>query len=123
MELRRAEILEKIFEWLPNSAGFITKIQPILISKDSNGKFNPTTLLNRFAYTIVDQQRNVESIVIPIWNTMLYYGMNQNFLTKSTYASEFISSIFQAFGHQQYHTKKQIKLIDKKLASRTDAFL
>ncbi len=123
MEIRRAEILDKIFDWLPNSEGFITKIKPILISKDSKGDFNPIALLNRFAYTIVDQQRDVESIIIPIWNTMLYYGMNQDFLTDSTYASEFVSSIFQAFGHQQYHTKKQIKLQGKRMGSRTDAFL
>ncbi len=123
MELRCSEILEKIFEWIPNSEGYETKIKPILISRDSIGEFNHIALLNRFAYTIVDQQRDVNTVVIPLWNTLLYYGMNGEFICESPYAPLFISSIFQAYGHQQYHTKEDLKIQKKSGASRTDAFL
>lgn len=123
MEIRRSEILRGIFNWIPKSEGFETKIRPILISRDSNGKFDQIEMLNRFAYTIVDQQRDVESVVIPLWNALLYYGMNLTFLCESSYASEFVSSIFQAYGHQQYHTKEDLKIQGKSGASRTDAFL
>jgi len=123
MEIRRSEILRGIFNWIPKSEGFETKIRPILISRDSNGKFDQIEMLNRFAYTIVDQQRDVESVVIPLWNALLYYGMNRTFLCESSYASEFVSSIFQAYGHQQYHTKVDLELQGSSGASRTDAFL
>ena len=123
MELRCSEILEKIFEWIPNSEGYETKIKPILISRDSIGEFNHIALLNRFAYTIVDQQRDVNTVVIPLWNTLLYYGMNREFICESPYAPLVISSIFQAYGHQQYHTKEDLKIQKKSGASRTDAFL
>ncbi len=123
MEFNLSELLNLIFGWIPNSHGFETKIEPILIKNIFDANFNKLTLLNRFAYTIVDQQRDVESVIIPLWNTMLYYGMNGNFLLKSPLATEFISSCFQAFGHQQYHTKKELDLQGKSLGSRTDAFL
>lgn len=118
-----AKILNILFEWIPNSPGFETKIKPILISKDSNGHFNENALLNRFAYTIVDQQRDVESIIIPLWNALLYYGMNYDFLLNSEYASQFISSMFQAYGHQQYHIKEELKIQNKKIGSRTEALM
>ena len=43
-------------------------IEPIILNleKDDNDKF-----INRFAYTIIDQRRDVENIVIPIWISFL----------------------------------------------------
>ncbi len=123
MKMNVAEILEQIFCWIPNSQGYRTKIAPILIKKEMDGSFDSKKMLNRFAYTIIDQQRNVDTVIIPIWNTMLYYGMNYEFLIKSEYAHEFVSTILQAYGHQQYHTKEQIKLTGKSFSSRTDAFI
>ena len=123
MEIRRIEIIKGISNWIPSTDGFKTKIEPILINKERDGNFDPIKILNRFTYTIVDQQRDVESVVIPIWNTLLYYGMDQMFLQNSIHAQEFVSAIFQAYGHQQYHTKEQIALQSKPAASRTDAFI
>ena len=123
MVINHEKILDIIYDWIPNSPGFEIKIKPILISKDPNGHFNENTLLNRFAYTIIDQQRNVESIIIPLWNALMYYGMNHEFLLNSEFASQFISTMLQAYGHQQYHTKKELKLQDKNLGSRTEALL
>ncbi|KKM91763.1 hypothetical protein LCGC14_1225250 [marine sediment metagenome] len=123
MVVDHAKILNIIFDWIPNSSGFETKIKPILISKDSNGHFNEDALLNRFAYTIVDQQRDVESIIIPLWNALLYYGMNYDFLLNSENASQFISTIFQAYGHQQYHIEEELKIQNKKMGSRTEALM
>ena len=111
MEIRRFKIIEEISKWIPITEGYKTKIEPRLIKKEENGHFEPNKLLKRFIYTIVDQQRDVESVVIPIWNTLHYYGMNQMFLQNSLKAHEFVSTIFQAYGHQQYHTKKHISLI------------
>mgnify|MGYP006279165855 CR=1 FL=1 len=123
MEFNLSQLLNVIFDWIPNSHGFETKIEPILIKNIFDDNFSKETLLNRFAYTIVDQQRDVESVIIPLWNTMLYYGMNSQFLLESPLATEFISSCLQAFGHQQYHTKEELDLQDKSLGSRTDALL
>ena len=123
MEVRRIKIIEEISKWIPSPDGFKIKIEPILINKERDGNFDPIKILNRFTYTIIDQQRDVESVVIPIWNTLLYYNMDQMFLQNSPIAQEFVSAIFQAYGHQQYHTKEQIALISKRSASRTDAFI
>ena len=123
MDIKRIKIIEEISKWIPSTDGFKTKIEPILINKERGGNFDPIKILNRFTYTIIDQQRDVESVVIPIWNTLLYYGMDQRFLQNSPIAQEFVSAIFQAYGHQQYHTKEQIALLSKGVASRTDAFI
>lgn len=123
MEIKRKKIIDEISKWIPSTDGFKTKIEPILINKESDGSFDPIKILNRFTYTIVDQQRDVESVVIPIWNTLLYYNMDHAFLQNSPNAQEFVSAIFQAYGHQQYHTNKQIVLQSKRSASRTDAFI
>ena len=107
MEIKRKKIIEEISKWIPLTDGFKTKIEPILINKESDGSFDPIKILNRFTYTIVDQQRDVESVVIPIWNTLLYYNMDHAFLQNSPNAQEFVSAIFEAYVHQQYDTKNQ----------------
>ena len=94
MEIRRIKIIEEISKWIPSTDGFKTKIEPILINKERDGNFDPIKILNRFTYTIVDQQRDVESVVIPIWNTLLYYDMDQTFLQNSPSAQECVSAIF-----------------------------
>ncbi|MBD3229236.1 MAG: hypothetical protein GF329_13720 [Candidatus Lokiarchaeota archaeon] len=117
------QIIEELFNWLPYLDEYKIKIKPILISRDSEGEIDDESLLNRFVYTIVDQQRDVENTVIPLWNALLYYGINYNFVKHSKFASQYISTILQAYGHQQYHTKEERTLMHQSLGSRTDGIL
>ena len=98
-------------------------IEPIIIKKDLNGNFDSIELLNRLVYTIVDQQRDVASIIIPIWVNMMYKNVNPEFLSESPYASEYVQSMFKAYGHQNYHTKADFEVRGRGGASRTDAFI
>lgn len=98
-------------------------IDPIIIRKDNRGSFDPVELLNRLAYTIIDQQRDVSSVIIPIWVNMMFKNMNPEFLSKSPYATEFVQVMLQAYGHQNYHSKEDLKFRGRRGASRTEAFI
>lgn len=123
MEKSRIVFLQKLINHYSDADKFKKLIEPIILKKDINGVFDSIELINRLAYTIVDQQRDVESIIIPIWVTMMSMNMNPNFLAKSHYASDFVQSMLKAYGHQNYHTKEDFKIREKSGASRTDAFL
>ncbi|PAV05461.1 hypothetical protein [Methanobacterium bryantii] len=116
-------IIDEIIQYFSEGKNFQKLIAPIIIKKDSNGDYDPVELLNRLAYTIVDQQRDVASIVIPIWVNMMYKDINPDFLAKSPYATEFVQSMFKAYGHQNYHSKTDFEIRGKGGASRTDAFV
>ena len=99
-------------------------IEPIIIKKDHNGNFDSVELLNRLVYTIGDQHRDVASTIIPIRVNMMYKNVNPEILTsESTYASEYVQSMFKAYGHQNYHTKADFEVRGRGGASRTDAFI
>ena len=54
---------------------------------------------------------------------MMYKDVNPEFLSESTYASEYVQSMFKAYGHQNYHTKTDFEIRGRGGASRTDAFI
>ena len=113
-----------LISYYSDGSKFKKLIEPIILKKDVNGGFDSVELINRLAYTIVDQQRDVESIIIPIWVTMMFKNMNPDFLAKSPYASDFVQSMFKAYGHQNYHTKDDFRIRGGRSgASRTDAFI
>ncbi len=117
-------ILKKIIEYYEKGDKFKKLIEPIIIiKKDSDGRFDASEILNRLAYTIIDQQRDVSSVVIPVWVTLMYLGVNHKFLSRSKHAGELVQSVLQAYGHQQYYTCDDLKLTGKRGASRTDAFI
>lgn len=116
-------IIEKIVEYYEDGDKFNKIIEPIIVNRNSDGSFDSSEILNRLAYTIIDQQRDVSSVVIPIWVTLMYLGVNHEFLSKSKHAGELVQSVLQAYGHQQYHTREDLKLAGKSGASRTDAFI
>src|SRR6056297_677764 len=76
-------------------------IEPIIIQKGKEGDFNAVELLNRLSYTIVDQQRDVRSFIIPIWTTMMQMNLNPEFFRKSPLAKDFVQTILKAYGHKQ----------------------
>ncbi|MGB9837621.1 hypothetical protein [Methanothermobacter sp.] len=117
------EMIEKIVEYYEDCNKFNKIIEPIIVNMNSDGSFDSSEILNRLAYTIIDQQRDVSSVVIPIWVTLMYLGVNHEFLSKSEHASELVQSVLQAYGHQQYHTREDLELAGKRGASRTDAFI
>lgn len=116
-------ILDELIAYFSEGDKFQKLIAPIIIKKDANGNFDPIELLNRLTYTIVDQQRDVASVVIPIWVNMMFKDVNPEFLSKSPYATELVQSMFQAYGHQNYHTKTDFEFRGRGGASRTDAFV
>lgn len=116
-------MLNHLIEYFSKGETYKKLIEPIIIRKDNKGNFDSTELLNRLVYTIVDQQRDVASIIIPIWVNLMYKNVNPDFLSESPYASEFVQSMFKAYGHQNYHTKFDFKVRGKGGASRTDAFI
>lgn len=116
-------LLEELTSYFSQGEKFQKLIAPIIIKKDHNGNFDPVELLNRLTYTIVDQQRDVASVVIPIWVNIMFKNMNPEFLSESPYATEFVQSIFQAYGHQNYHSKEDFKFRSRIGASRTDALI
>lgn len=117
------KLLKDIVKYFSTRDNFRKLIKPIIIKKDIEGKFDSTEILNRLAYTIIDQQRDVSSIVIPIWVNLMYKNINPEFLSKSEDAIELVQAMFKAYGHQNYHTKSDFKLMGKGGASRTDAFI
>lgn len=122
-EFKPKELINEIVQKFSSGHSFEKMIKPIILYPEKNGNFDEIEILNRLAYTIVDQQRDVESIIIPIWSTLMLMNMTPEFFEKSPHAREFVKSIFKAYGHQQYHTKKDLGIMNKRLASRTDAFI
>ncbi len=118
-----SNLLEELTSYFSQEEKFQKLIAPIIIKKDQKGNFNPVELLNRLTYTIVDQQRDVASVVIPIWVNMMFKNMNPEFLSESLYATEFVQAMFQAYGHQNYHSKEDFRFRSRSGASRTDAFV
>ena len=116
-------LLDEVVRYFSEGENYNKLIAPIILKKDANGNFDSTELLNRLSYTIVDQQRDVASIIIPIWVNMMYMNVNPNFISESPFASELVQSMFKAYGHQNYHTKAEMKIRGKGWASRTDAFI
>jgi hypothetical protein len=53
----------------------------------------------------------------------MYLGVNHKFLSRSKHAGELVQSVLQAYGHQQYYTRDDLKLTGKRGASPTDAFI
>lgn len=117
------KILDKLIQYFSKDHNFRKLIAPIILKRDKSGNFDSTELLNRLTYTIVDQQRDVASIIIPIWVNMMYMDMNRDFISESSFATEFVQSMFKAYGHQNYHSKADMKVRGKVGASRTDAFI
>lgn len=117
------EIFKKVKDYYENSDKFNKIVEPIIVYRNSEGFFDASEILNRLAYTIIDQQRDVSSVVIPIWVTLMYLGVNSEFLAKSKHAPELVQAVLQAYGHQQYHTRQDLSLAGKRGASRTDAFI
>ena len=109
-------------------------IEPIILNleKDDNDKF-----INRFAYTIIDQRRDVENIVIPIWISFLSTNLTpskiQELFRKEKDAEILLKSLFKAiltvYGHELKLEENEIeKLVDEKfyrqkVASRVEALL
>lgn len=116
-------LLDEVVRYFSESQNYNKLIAPIILKKDVNGNFDSSELLNRLSYTIVDQQRDVASIIIPIWVNMMYMNVNPDFISESPFASELVQSLFKAYGHQNYHTKVDMKVREKPGASRTDAFI
>lgn len=123
MEIDPNILLKELIGHYSDADKFKKLIEPIILKKDLKCGFDSVELINRLAYTIVDQQRDVESIIIPIWVTMMAMNMNPDFLAKSPYASDFVQSMFKAYGHQNYHTKDDFSIRERSGASRTDAFI
>lgn len=117
------EIFKNVSDYYESGDKFNKIIEPIIVYKNSEGSFDASEILNRLAYTIIDQQRDVSSVIIPIWVTLMYLGVNPEFLSKSKHAAELVQSVLQAYGHQQYHTHHDLTLAGKRGASRTDAFI
>ncbi|MHA2000356.1 MAG: hypothetical protein ACTSU9_19780 [Promethearchaeota archaeon] len=119
--------LERIVEVLSvaftGSHSYEMMIDPIIIGRDRSGAFDGDALLNRLAYTIIDQQRDVERFIIPIWTTLMLMNVNPVFLREHPAAGLIVKSVLKAYGHQQYHTKHDLKVINKRIGSRTDAFI
>ena len=116
-------LLDEVVRYFSEGQNYNKLIAPIILKKDTNGNFDSSELLNRLSYTIVDQQRDVASIIIPIWVNMMYLNVNPEFISESPLAEEFVQSMFKAYGHQNYHTKADLKVREKSGASRTDAFM
>ena len=53
----------------------------------------------------------------------MYKNVNPDFLSESPYATEFVQSMFKAYGHQNYHTPTDFQIRGRGGASRTDAFI
>ena len=54
---------------------------------------------------------------------MMFKNLNPEFLSESLYATEFVQAMFQAYGHQNYHSKEDFRFRSRSGASRTDAFV
>ncbi|WP_158304901.1 hypothetical protein [Methanobacterium lacus] len=48
--------MRKLVEYFSTGNNFRKLIEPIIIKKDTEGKFDSTELLNRLDYTIIDQR-------------------------------------------------------------------
>lgn len=116
-------LLDELVAYFSEGDRFQKLIAPIIVKKDNNSNFDSIELFNRLTYTIVDQQRDVASVVIPIWVNMMCKGMNPDFLAKSPHATEFVQSMFMAYGHQNYHTRSDFEFRGRGGASRTDSFI
>lgn len=61
MEINTSFLLNEIVFYYSDEAKFKKLIEPIILKKDVNGSFDSVELINRLDYTIVYQQRDVES--------------------------------------------------------------
>lgn len=101
-------------------------IESILISeRDSAERF-----VNHLWYTILDQQRDVKDMVIPMMATLMLSGFHPDYVISHPQdAIEILTAVLTAYGHQQkYAQKDNDRLRDdgyypNRIASRSQAII
>lgn len=88
---------------------FIT-IEPIIV-REKNRVLDPREVGNRFIYSIIDQQMDVENAVIPSWLSMLIAGLDISTLKDISpeVAEEILSSILYSHGAPRFYTSSDLE--------------
>lgn len=119
-----SEILETLVTWVPRTPDYQHVVAPIIV-RYAETAHDPATrrevLFNRLVYSIIDQQRSVKDVIIPLWTSFMALNLNRAFFCHEDRAREFLSALFQAYGHQLYHTHAQNRIRGKALGSMVDA--
>jgi len=96
--------------------GFEKTIKPLLIDLR---RASLEELIFRFVYTIVDQRRGVEEVVIPIWFAFRITGLDLNSLQRLNVdeVEEIFACLLQEYGHEQYYTQKDYDNLARELGT------
>jgi len=94
--------------------GFEKTIKPLLVDLK---RADPEELIFRFIYTIIDQRRDVEEVVIPVWFTFRMTGLDLNNLQRLDVdkVEEIFACLLQEYGHEQYYTQNDYNNIAQEL--------